>query len=88
MRTRRNQAINDTKIKYISVGNKVYEVTGIQWLHSYIEAKETDLNIDDVPESEIWNIEEFKNYKVKLINNGGQAEVIDFNEWKDKKDGR
>ncbi|TGY94978.1 hypothetical protein E5329_16920 [Petralouisia muris] len=63
-------------------------MTGIQWLHSYIEAKETDLNIDDVPESEIWNIEEFKNYKVKLINNGGQAEVIDFNEWKDKKDGR
>lgn len=46
-----------------------------------IEVVETDLTVNDVPESEIWDISAFKNYKVKLINNGGQAEVIDFAEW-------
>lgn len=84
MRTRRNQAINDTKIKYISVGNKVYEVTGIQWLHSYIEAKETDLNIDDVPESEVWDISYFEDFRVRLVNNKGETRVIDMAEWMER----
>lgn len=53
-----------------------------------VEAVQTDLTVKDVPESEIWDIEEFKNYKVKLINNGGQAEIVDFDEWKDKRDAR
>lgn len=49
-----------------------------------VEAVQTDLTVNDVPENEVWDISEFKNYKVKLVNNGGQAEVIDFDEWKDK----
>ncbi len=49
-----------------------------------VEAVETGLTINDVPGSEVWDIGEFKNYKVKLINNGGMAEVVDFNEWKNK----
>lgn len=51
-----------------------------------IEAAQTNLTMNDVPENEIWDISEFKNYKVKLINNGGQAEVIDFAELKEKYD--
>lgn len=50
-----------------------------------IEAIETNLTDTDVPEDELWDISEFKNYRVKLINNGGQAEIVDFEEWKSKK---
>ena len=46
-----------------------------------IEASETDLTIDDVPEDEVWNIEEFKNYGIKLVNNGGMGEIVDFSDW-------
>ena len=46
-----------------------------------IEASETDLTIDDVPECEVWDLEEFKNYKVKLINGSGKAEIVDFSDW-------
>ena len=81
MRTRRNQAINNTKIKYISVLDKVYEVISIQWLHSYLEARETDLSIDDVPESELWDISYFEDFRVRLVNRKGEAKIIDMAEW-------
>ena len=50
-----------------------------------IEAIETNLTATDVPEDELWDISDFKNYKIKLINNGGQAEILDFEEWKSRK---
>lgn len=50
-----------------------------------IEAKETDLSPAAVPEYEIWNIEEFRDYRVRLINNGGKAVIEDFEEWKVRK---
>lgn len=46
-----------------------------------ITAVETDLAINDVSESEVWDVSEFRNYKVKLVNNGGMCEVIDMAEW-------
>lgn len=47
-----------------------------------IEATETNLTVDDVPEDETWDLEEFKNYKVKLINgSGGMAEILEFSDW-------
>lgn len=50
-----------------------------------IEAHEkTDLSIADIPEDELWDILEFKDYKVKLINNHGLAEIVDFEEWKNQ----
>lgn len=49
-----------------------------------IEATEIDLTVDDVPECEVWDLAEFKNYKVKLINNGGKAEIVDFGEFKNR----
>lgn len=52
-----------------------------------LEASETDLTINDVPADKMWDIEDFKNFKVKLINNGGRAEIVDFNVWKSKRCG-
>ena len=49
-----------------------------------IEAVETDMMAGNVPTDEVWDIEEFKTYKIKLINNGGQAEIVDFSSWKNK----
>lgn len=51
-----------------------------------IEAHETDLSIADIPEDELWDILEFKDYRLKLINSKrGQAEIVDFEEWKNKR---
>lgn len=50
-----------------------------------IEAIETNLTATDVSEDELWDLEEFKDYRVKLINNGRQAEIVDFEEWKSRK---
>lgn len=77
----RIQTINDTKIKYISVANKIYEVTSIQMLHLYLEAKVTDLSVDDVKESELWDASYFKDFRIRLVNSGGIGTVIDFEEW-------
>lgn len=75
---------NNTKIKYLNVEGKVYEVTRISFFYMEIEASETDLTIDDVPEDEVWDLEEFKNYRVKLVNNGGMGEIVDFEEFKNR----
>ena len=71
-------------MKYIAVANKLYEITRISFYYMMVEAVETDLTVNEVSESEVWDISEFEHYKVKLVNNGGQAEVIDFNGWKEK----
>ncbi len=81
---RRISIINDTKIKYLSVLNKIYEVTNINWLHSSLEAKETDLSVGDVPESELWNVAGFADFKIRLVNGNGVAKVADFGEWKER----
>jgi len=60
---------------------KIYEVTSINWLHSCLEAKETDLSVGDVPESELWDISEFEDFRIRLVNGEGMARVIDFGEW-------
>lgn len=52
-----------------------------------LEAVETDMMVGNVAADEIWDIEEFKNYEIKLINNGGKAEIMDFSEWKRKNGG-
>ncbi len=62
-------------------GTKIYEVTSINWWYSCIEAKETDLSVGDVPESELWDIAEFGDYEIKLVNGDDVAKVVDFGEW-------
>ncbi len=65
---RRTQAINDTKIKYLSVADtKIYKVTDIDFCKLMIEATETDLSIVDVPEDEVFPVEEFGEFRVRLI---------------------
>lgn len=66
---------------------KLYQITHISFYFMTLEASETDLTVDDVPEEKIWDIGNFKDYKVTLINNGGKAKIIDFEEWKKKKRG-
>ncbi len=74
--------INNTKIKYLKVEDKLYEVTKISFFSMKIEAVQTNLAVDDVPGDELWNLEEFRNYKVKLVNgSGGMAEILEFSDW-------
>lgn len=68
-------------MKYISVANKLYEIIRISFFYMTVEAIQTDLIMDEVSENEVWDIGEFKDYKVKLINNRGQAKIVDFYEW-------
>jgi hypothetical protein len=73
---------NNTKIKFLNVTDKIYQVTDISFFHMTIEATETNLTAADVPECELWDIEEFERYEIRLINNGGMGEIVDFGEWK------
>lgn len=75
--------LNNTKIKYLLVVNKIYGVIKISFFHMTIEAVETDLTAANVPDNELWDINEFKDYRIKLVNNGGK--IIDFEKWKDKR---
>lgn len=75
---------NITEIKYLIVQNKLYQITDISFYYMKIEAVETDIPVTHVPEQEVWNLEMFKDYHITLINNGGEAEIIDFEKWKSK----
>ena len=67
------------------VVDKIYKVTSINWLHFALEARETDLRVADVPESEVYPIEDFTEFKVRLVNGSGVAKIIDFEEWKQRR---
>jgi len=69
-------AINDTRIKYISIFDKLYEVEHISFYYFTVEAKETDLTIDDVKPEEVFNVTDFREFKIKLHN--WQGNVVDF----------
>lgn len=75
---------NNTKIKYLKVQDKIYQIVEISFFFMTIEAVETDMMVGDVSVDEVWDIEEFKTFKIKLINNGGHAEIVDFSKWKRK----
>lgn len=76
---RRTRTINDTKIKYIKIGDtdKLYEVEKISFYDFSIEAVETDLKISDVPEEEVFDISEFKDFRVTLKNKG-MGKIVEF----------
>lgn len=76
---------NITRIKYISIGGKVYRVTDLSVSESYIEVAETELSTDEVPGNELWSIGEFGQYKIKLINRQKKIKVININQWKQSK---
>lgn len=79
---RRIQTINDTKIQYISVADlKIYKVTEIDFCNLTIEAIETDLSIGDIPENEVFPINELGEFRIRLHNGGWMGTVVDFMEW-------
>lgn len=79
---RRGIVINDTRIKYLSVaGSKLYEVINIDFWNLTIEAVECNLNVSDVPEEELFRLEDFGEFKVTLRNKDEKEKVIDFKEW-------
>ena len=61
--------------------SKVYKVTNIDFCNLTIEAVETDLSIADVPENEVFPVEEFSEFRIRLCNGDGMGEIIDFSEW-------
>lgn len=75
----RTQTINDTKIKYIKIdgANKLYKVENISFYDFCIKVVETDLKIGDVAENEIFDISEFKDFRV-VLKNGNVDNIIEF----------
>lgn len=79
--SRRISAINDTKIKYIKIADdsKLYSVDKISFYDFTVIAKETDLNVDDVMAEEVFDITDFKDFKVTLRNwHGNVVNFADF----------
>ena len=46
-----------------------------------IEATRTDLSIADIPENEVFPVDEFGEFRIRLINDDGRGDVADFAEW-------
>lgn len=64
------------------MNEKIYKITSINWQHLTLEAEETGLCVGDVPEDELWDISELEEFKIRLVNSNGGADVIDMAEWK------
>lgn len=73
--------INSTKIKYLKVMDKLYEVRDISFYYQTIRAVETELSLDNALIEEVFDIFDFKDMKVTLINKKSQGKLIDFNEF-------
>ena len=77
--------MSNDKITYIQVENKIYRVTQLSFYYMTVAAEETDLSVDDVPEDEVFDVMIFKDMKVTLTNEKGQAEIISLKDWKRQK---
>ena len=51
---------------------KIYKVTDIDFINLIIEATETDLSIADIPENELFPIEEFGEFLIRMCNGGNR----------------
>lgn len=78
---RGNRTINDTKIKYILISDKIYKVKDIDFSHLTLEAEETGLRVGDVEEDELWEISDLEEFEIRLVNSNGGADVIDMAGW-------
>ena len=76
---RRYTTINETKIKYLTAADRIYKVTDINFSNLTLEASETDLLASDVPAEELFDVMDFKDFRVRLRNRKGN--LIDFAEF-------
>lgn len=60
--------------------DKLYAVKDISFYYMNIEADETDLTIDDVSVDVVFDVQDFKDFKIALMNKAWNqmAEIIDF----------
>lgn len=72
------KSLNNTKIKYLLVMDKLYEVTEIDFSELTLEASEIDLLVSDVPAEEVFRLDELQEFRIRLKNRKGVAEVINF----------
>lgn len=77
--SRRISAINETKIKYILICGKLYEVERISFFDFSVQAKETDKTIPDVPAEEVFDLTDFKEFHITLRNWHGN--LVDFKKY-------
>lgn len=75
---------NITQIKYIKVVDKLYQVTDISFADMIIRAIETT-TAALVLQNVLFDLDDLKEFKIKLINNGGMADIVDFGVWKKNK---
>lgn len=76
---------NITRIQYLLAGDKLYQVTHINFSELALEAREIDVGVGDVPEGEVFCLEDFGEFRVTLRNGGGKGKVVDFGEWRHKR---
>lgn len=76
---------NNTKIKYLQVQDKIYKVTALHLFYLSIEAEETGLSAGEVPPGELFDISDFRDYRIHLVNSKGKEDIIDMGKWKDGK---
>ena len=58
------------------MGDKLYQVTHIDFSDLIIEAKECDLGVGDVPEEEVFCLEDFGEFRISL--NNWHGNIVDF----------
>ena len=58
---------------------KLYEVDKISFFNFSVQAKETDITISDVPAEEVFDLTDFKDFKVTLRNwHGNMVNFVDY----------
>ena len=75
---------NITQIKYIKVIDKLYRVTKISFTDMSIHAVETT-SAAGILQNTVFALEELKDFRIQLVNNGGAADIIEFGAWKRQK---
>lgn len=83
---RRITTIKETKIQYLLVENKIYKVTDINFADLTLEAIITDLLVSDVPSEQLFDLMDFKEFRVRLKN--WQGKIVDFTEYVKKRENR
>ena len=80
--------MNNTKIKYLHVQDRIYVVRHISFAKSTIVAYETGLQTAALPPDEIFTLSEVEDFDVKLVNFGGKrSKIVDFRAWNGRKTG-